>query len=500
MLASVTCRVKAIPAILSATLLVGVSSIEAIAADNEPASLIGGPMVGHTTDGSVRIWARSTKPAELVVAVGTKADLGDAVKSQPVRLEVENDLAGVADVAGLQPATTYHYQVRIDGRDTLKTPLPTFRTFPVAGKPAKVRVLFGGGIRFQRDPEQPIWRHMLKQDPAAMLMMGDNTYPDNPIDAAYLEEILKRVDLGGTEKSLVRRDESYRGGEGFLFHRAYCRIQQSIPPFREFTSRVPSYSLWDDHDAFHDGQGGARLPMERRQESLRVFRENYPNPYYGGGDEHPGTWCHFSLADLDFILLDARTYREGGGRKERRFMGEEEERWLKERLKNSTAKFKFLVCGSPWNNQPKGGGTLTEENYYDRAGDTLASYKWHRDQLIEWIIENRIPNVVLLSGDRHRAEVAAVWPRSKPDHLFHELNNCSIASSIHGCLEPGRDGLIFCYSGRTYGLLDIDTTREPATVAYEIWGSRDGRDPIERQHRFVLNSTEFLPERQALKD
>ncbi|MEX0718182.1 MAG: alkaline phosphatase D family protein [Planctomycetaceae bacterium] len=507
---------KRISSILLPMLLVGVSSIGAIAAvaaDDEAASLIGGPMVGHTTAESVRIWARSTKPAELVVAVATKADLSDAVKSRPVRLEAENDLAGVAEVTGLRPATTYHYQVRIDGKDALEAPLPTFRTFPAEGKPAKVRVLFGGGIRFQADPEQKLWDHMLDKQPTAMLMMGDQIYPDNPIAAEYVHDVIERVGLGGTEKLLIRdrqtivegadrvtrQADAYSGGPRgtrFLFHRAYYRMQQALPTYARFVARVPSYAVWDDHDAFHDGRGGANLPMELRKESLRVFRENFANPYFGGGDEHPGTWCHFSLADLDFFLLDARTYRENRGPKERRFMGEEEERWLKERLKASTAKIKFLVCGSPWNNQPKTGAKLTEENYYDTTGDTLASYKWQRDQLLEWIIENRIPNVVLLSGDRHRGEVVEVWPKGKRDMVFHDLNNCNIGSRTHGPAgEVGEDGLIYVFSGRCYGLLDIDTTSDPATIAYEIWGQRNERQPVEKQYRFVLRTTDFLPER-----
>lgn len=503
--------------LLPLILVVAISTVgvlDGAVADDRAASLIGGPMVGHTTDGSAKIWARSTKPAELIVVAGTQPDLGDAMQSSPVRLEAENDLAGVADVTGLKPDTVYHYQVRIDGNDALESPLPTFRTFPAEGQPAKVRVLFGGGIRFQADPEQKLWDHMLDKQPTAMLMMGDQIYPDNPVSAEYVHDVIDRVGLGGTEKLLIRdrqtiveganritRDaDAYSGGPRgtrFLFHRAYYRMQQALPTYARFIARVPSYAVWDDHDAFHDGRGGAKLPMKLRKESLRTFRENFANPYFGGGDEHPGTWCHFSLADLDFFLLDARTYRDyDRDDPKRRFMGEEEERWLKERLKQSRAKIKFLVCGSPWNNQPKTGGKLTEENYYDTTGDTLASFKWHRDQLLEWIIENRISNVVLLSGDRHRGEVAEVWPRGKRDMVFYDLNNCNIASRTHGAAgKVGEDGLIYVFSGRCYGLLDIDTTSDPATIAYEIRRQRNERQPVELQYRFVLRTTDFLPVR-----
>jgi len=452
-------------------------------------------MLGHTSDSSVCVWGRSSAETEMVVVVSKSPDLSGAMRSVPVRLVAENDYAGVAKLEGLAPLTRYYYQVLLDGEGKLPAPLPTVRTFPPEGQPARVKVLFGGGIRFQVEPEQLIWDVMAKQEANVFVSMGDNVYPDpwNPIQN---EEYFQELDLGGNEKLMYRNQKgAYVGiGPGYLYHRVYHRIQQSIPPFRSFCMSTPTYALWDDHDAYHDGTGGAKIPMKLRLESIKVFKENFANPYYGGGDKAPGTWCHFKLADLEFFLLDARTYRDYSRKKERRFLGEAEEKWLKERLLESEAPFKFLVCGSPWNNQPKGGTKLTEDNYYRNFGDTLASFKWHRDELLEWIIEKKIPGVVLVSGDRHRAEVVKVWPRGKPECVFYDLSNCNIASRTHRAAgKPGENGLVYCYVGRCFGVLEIDTTARPQTVCYSIWGSPKGKAPLEKQYEFTLKATGFLP-------
>ncbi|MFN4260115.1 MAG: alkaline phosphatase D family protein [Gemmataceae bacterium] len=466
----------------------------------EGAELVSGPMVGHTTDRSVRIWARGDAEAEMVVAVSEAADLANPMKSAPVRMRAARDFTGVCEVAGLQSATRYYYNVFLDGQARLSGELPSFRTFPSEGRPAQFRVMFGGGIRFQVDPEQVIWDDMLKLRPLAMIQMGDNVYADNYIEDRHLK---MAVALGDNVKYLKKNDHDgqvryVKDSADQRSTRVYYRIQQSLPPYRRFIAATPTYAVWDDHDSFGEGGGRGVPPIsDRLKLGIQVFSENFAHPYYGGGDAAPGTWCHFSVADCDFFLLDARTYRGAGfdNRGRKPFLGEAEEQWLRERLATSKATFKFLVCGSPWNNQSKKSGVrTTEDNYYDNHGDTLASFKWARDELFRYIIEKKIAGVILLSGDRHRGDIAQVWPKGMPEHVFHDLNNCNIASrTTTPAFQPGEEGLLHSYSGRCFGTLDIDTTARPATITYTLWGSRQGRPPFAQQQVFVLRATDFLP-------
>ncbi len=459
--------------------------------DLSAAELANGPMIGYVTDSTAKIWARTNAAVSVKVVFGTDERLKQPTTSAATTPSKDYDWTTVVELSELRPRTRYFYNVLVKGKPALEPPLPSFRTLPALDSKTRVRVTFGGGIRFQVDPEQTLWNDIAAREPDVMLLMGDNTYPDNYIKN---EALLKR-DLGGNEQLLMKKENGWRGRSGFLFHRVYYRIQQSVPNYQRFIARHPIYAVWDDHDAYHDGQGGASKPIELRQESIQTFRENFALPYYGN-DDAPGTWCHFTVPGAEFFLLDARTYRTRGGGKEARFLGEAEERWLKDHLLASRAPFKFIVCGSPWNNQPKTGAkVLTDENYYDATGDTLASFKFHRDRLLNFIIHRRIPGVILLSGDRHRADIVKVWPRNRPDQIFWDFNNCNISSRTQRSVgEPGDNGLVFSFSGRCFGLLDIDTTTDPPTVTHEIWGKSSRSKPAEMKYRMQLKSTAFLPD------
>ena len=41
-----------------------------------------------------------------------------------------------------------------------------------------------------------------------------------------------------------------------------------------------------------------------------MFRNNWVNPAYGGGDANPGCYYDYYLGDVHFIMLDGRYYRD----------------------------------------------------------------------------------------------------------------------------------------------------------------------------------------------
>ena len=79
--------------------------------------------------------------------VGTGKELADPIRSKSVRTDADGDLVALLDVEGLKPFTAYHYDVLVDGRSAIDGPLPTFRTYPSRGQPARFGVGFGGGAR-----------------------------------------------------------------------------------------------------------------------------------------------------------------------------------------------------------------------------------------------------------------------------------------------------------------------------------------------------------------
>ena len=51
------------------------------------------------------------------------------------------------------------------------------------------------------------------------------------------------------------------------------------------------------------------MPFWKKDWAFPIFRQNWANPSYGGGDAQPGCWYAFYIGDVDFIMLDCRYYR-----------------------------------------------------------------------------------------------------------------------------------------------------------------------------------------------
>ena len=96
----------------------------------------------------------------------------------------------------------------------------------------------------------------------------------------------------------------------------YCYYRrQSRPEFRRFTPNVPIYAIWDDHDfAGNDSIGGPQIDVPAWKRPVwHVFRQNWVNPYYGGGLKLDlsdnlsltGDWTvyEFDILETDVISL-----------------------------------------------------------------------------------------------------------------------------------------------------------------------------------------------------
>lgn len=100
-------------------------------AERDPIRLTHGPMLGHVTASSIRVWGRTSDAGEFQVSYGTDSgDLSQMSKSATTRIEDDN--TGSITVTGLKPDTHYYYQLRVNN---LPHGLPgSFRTMPSAAE------------------------------------------------------------------------------------------------------------------------------------------------------------------------------------------------------------------------------------------------------------------------------------------------------------------------------------------------------------------------------
>ncbi len=395
--------------------------------------LVHGPMLGAMTDSSVRVWVRTVAETPVRIAVSTSPAMTDPVISQPVMSKAEDDYTAIVSIEGLKPDTRYYYSVLLGGeRHEIRADHQKFRTYPVAHQNNQFQIVFGGCAGYIPFNER-VWDMVRRFEPLALFTLGDNVYIDDP------------------ESPDQQRLMYYQ--------------RQSRPEFRRLVGSTPVYAIWDDHDfGMDDSEGGPKVDIPYwKPMVLEIFKENWVNPGYGL-EERPGVWFDFQLADVHFIMLDGRYYREDGGRwseDEQRIpnasmLGPHQMEWLKQTLTESDATFKVLISPVPWKYDAKGTGV--------RRLDGWGGYKEERDEIFSWIKHHDIEGVVLLSGDRHRSDA---WLVEREDgYDLYEFSSAHFTNQhTHSVLE----GSLFGYNEtNSFGLLTFDTESDDPSVTYDI--------------------------------
>ena len=287
----------------------------------------------------------------------------------------------------------------------------------------KFTIAFGGGSGYVPDHER-MWDTIGKIDPRALLLLGDNVYIDDP------------------ETPAMQR-----------FH--YFR-RQSQPEWSKLAKKVPIYAIWDDHDfTTNDGWGGPAIADPKWKPKVwKIFKENWDNPYYGGGEENPGCWFNFKIGDVHFILLDGRYYRESPKTESPSMLGPVQMKWLKETLAKPS-KFNVLCSNVPFAPNVKKG-----------SKDTWDGYTEERDAIYQFIAEKKIPGVILLSADRHRSDAYKIDTGIEGMYPLYEFSSSRLTNQhVHPLIKSS----LFGYNEKqSFGRVDFDLSAEDPTVKYTI--------------------------------
>ncbi len=375
--------------------------------------LFGGPMLGDLGDRGGAVWLRTAAPATVEMLIGGE------VKASG-RTREEGDLATVLRFDGLEPSTSYRYDIRVDGRSVFggADGRPGLKTFPAKGQEAVFEVGFGGGARYNH-PKERIWDTIAARKPAAFLWLGDNLYIDDP-------------------RSRTRQ-------------RVYYYRRQLRPEFRRLVASSAQYSIWDDHDfGANDVSGGPAVDRpEWKIPVWRVFQENWVNPGYGGGEGQPGCWYSFNIGDVDFFMTDGRYYRDFKGGKT--MLGAAQKKWLLESLAASEATFKVIASGTLWTGHADKGGA-----------DSWWGVREEREEVLSLIDRERLGGVVLISADRHRTDVYQIH---RPDgYTLYEFETSKLTNNH---THPTKKEALFSYNkGNFFGSLTFDLAKADPEVTF----------------------------------
>jgi alkaline phosphatase D len=407
-------------------------------------------MHGFADQSSMTLWVQTERAARVTVELHPVADPG-----KPRRVEgaarAEDDYAVALRLAGLDPGTRYRYTVLVDGEPAAEPgrfatqPLWQFRTDPPA-----FSVAFGSCFylndRFDR-PGPPwgaefrILDAIAARSPDLMLWLGDNVY---------------------------FREPEWTSPEGMS---ARYRAERALPELRRLARVTSHVAIWDDHDY---GPNDADGSFTMKGAALETFKRYWPNPSHGLPGV-PGVFGMVTYGDVDFFLLDNRFHRYPDRyppTPEKAMFGPAQLEWLKQALVFSRAPFKIVVAGGQlWN----------------KANRFEAFHNFPAEQraLADWLLEQKIPGAVFLSGDRH---FGGLWRVERPGTypLYEFTSSPLTAGPVTNPSQEEREnpdlvpGTLIAQ--RNFGMLRVSGPRNERVLTLEAYAS-DGTLLWQRQIR-----------------
>jgi len=205
---------------------------------------------------------------------------------------------------------------------------------------------------------------------------------------------------------------------------------------RNFMKQIFHFGIWDDHDYSYDN-GAA--DFSEKEYSSEMYKAFWPNSGYEHQDDE-GTYGSYKYEDIEFFLTDVRYYKS-------RYihLGETQMDWLKDKLLNSTATFKFVEIGSavvyPWT------ASGSHETSFYQTGE--------REELFDFIYANDISGVIFLTGDKHKSYFGQFNPGCNSTYPLYDFMCSPLTSNAGNSDYKYADLFTEINSTHNYGKIDI---------------------------------------------
>ncbi|MFP4059286.1 MAG: alkaline phosphatase D family protein [Bacteroidales bacterium] len=390
------------------------------AARKHDIALIGGPMLGNLKENSVTLWFRPVRNEPVEIKVIKKE--GSEEKSYYKNL-VEPGIEQRVKLDGLSSNTSYTYEVYSKMH---KIGAGSFRTPPIPDEPGVFKLAFGSCLHKIGLHNPNLVNQVLRVKPRLMMLMGDIAVDDRE--------------------------------NNINMHRSDYLLRDLSDSWQKLSSNIPIYAAWDDHDYLNNDLSGipARF-TESDQAALReVWHQNWNNPE----NRAEGIYFNTRVGPVEIIMLDTRSCRDNKNRGQYgSYLGFEQQDWLKETLRNSTAPIKVISSGTMWS------------DYVSNGKDSWGTWdKLGREEIFNLIEKENIPGVLLISGDRHGARGFTI-PRPS-GFSFYEFEAASLGG-VRGPPAMAEDttNQLFGYFGTdviAFGEFTFDTTGDKPVATFRL--------------------------------
>lgn len=321
-------------------------------------SLISGPWSGAVTSSSANVKAVVGNDAAQVKLVVSR----EPALSSSFKLDAHFESPGGYDhkivsffLTSLEPNTHYHFALEMNNNLDL-TRCGHLKTFPLEMESANFKFVFASCA--STGSNSRVFKAILDEEPLFFCHLGDFHYEN-----VNKTEVSAHLDAYDQVFESERQSTLYR--------------------------KVPIARVWDDHDFCGDDTGG---DLKGRDAAIEAFSKYVPHYSLTNGGVG-GIFQAFIVGRVRFLLTDTRSQRSNRDEPDnsaKTMLGESQKEWLKRELADAHTYDLVVWANSvPW----------IEEASPDE--DTWAGYHTERQEIANFIKQNAVNNLCMISGDAH---------------------------------------------------------------------------------------------------
>jgi alkaline phosphatase D len=323
--------------------------------------------------------------------ISTSSDFSSIVKSDSLSTSLAKDFTIKVDAAGLQPGTKYFYRFKALGSTS-----ETGETKTLSQNPDSVKFAVVSCANWEWGFFNPYEKISLRPEVDVVVHLGDFIYEYGT--GKYGDTTIGRINIPKHEivslKDYRSRYSQYRLDKGL----------------HDVSLKHPMIAIWDDHEIANNSysEGAQNHQPEEGDYSSRKAAARQAYYEWIPIRESENHYRNFSFGKLaDLIMLDERL----AGREKniensndpalqsetRTMLGKEQFNWFENQLKSSHAAWKIVgnqVIFSDVNTKP----------IYPQLPinfDSWGGYPAERRKLKNFILENKIKDIVFITGDAH---------------------------------------------------------------------------------------------------
>ncbi len=379
-----------------------------------------GPITGAIDHQSAKVYVRTGFTPTFVLEVDD-----DSTFVSPsiynITADPAKDSTVITTVTGLASNTYYYIRFKFSGIPDVKK--GRFKTFPMPGEQTNFTLVTGS---CQETANMNTFARIAEIEPLMMLHTGDFTYPSYQLDASYPTNYAtmqlswrKRYEENIMKDMLLKVpiDYIHDDDDGF-------GSQRNLWISPEFTYDSISFDV-------HNYYTVDTIPLIGRYNHSRAYTEYFP--HYPLVDTSQGLFHSYVIGNTEIFFLDTRSMADPvyecfaydaltdnwsfAPDTSHSILGNIQMNWLKQGLLNSTADWKILACGLPFNKNMRKlidiglffQNSVLEISGVPQTGMKLATsyanywpgYPDDQQELLDFILVNDIKDVLVVSGDTH---------------------------------------------------------------------------------------------------